>query len=108
MSQILTFKLPEGTPLETGKALEGEIKAIAEVKAAGLQQTRGLDAAAILLWLNLVNPGMDIVKKIIDAIRGKGLSGVEIQLPNNGGIIKVDSASPADLERLLKAVRQTS
>jgi len=51
---------------------------------------------------------MDVVKKIIEAIRGKGLTGVEIQLPNNGGTVKVDSASPADLEKLLQAVRQAS
>jgi len=40
MSQVLTLKLPEGTSLEDGKALEGEIKGIAQVTAAGLQQTR--------------------------------------------------------------------
>jgi len=111
MSQILTLKLPEGASLEDGKALEAEIKRIAEVKAAGVQQTRGLDlatAAGITVWLNLLNPAMDVVKKLIDVIRGKGLSGVEIQLPNNGGSVKVDSASPADLEKLLKAVRQAS
>jgi len=108
MSQVLTLKLPEGTSLEDGKALEGEIKGIAQVTAAGLQQTRGLDAAAIAIWLSIANPAMDVVKKIIEAIRGKGLTGVEIQLPNNGGTVKVDSASPADLEKLLKAVRQAS
>ena len=109
MSQILTVKLPQGASLEDGKALQTEIKGLAEVKAAGVQQVRGLDlaaAAGITVWLNLVNPAVDIVKKIIDVIRGRGLAGVEIQLPNNGGIIKVDSASMADVERLLKAVRQ--
>jgi hypothetical protein len=105
MSQTLTLKLPEGAPLEVGKALETEIKQISGIKSAGVQQTRGLDAAAIAVWLSIANPAMDVLKKIIDVVRGKGLSGVEIQLPNNGGIVKVDSASPADLEKLLKAVR---
>jgi hypothetical protein len=105
MSQVLTLKLPEGTSVESGKTLEAEIKVITGVKSAGIQQTRGLDAAALALWVGLANPVMDVVKKIIDVIRGKGLSGVEIELPNNGGTVKVDSASPADLERLLKAVR---
>jgi len=108
MSQVLTLKLPEGASVENGKALETEIKGIAGVKSAGVQQPRGLDAAAIAVWVGIANPAMDVIKKIIDVIRGKGLSGVEIQLPNNGGTIKVDSASPADLEKLLKAVRGTS
>ena len=105
MSQVLTLKLPEGASAETGKALEAEIKAIGGVKSAGVQQTRGLDAAAIAVWFGLANPAMDVIKKIIDLIRGKGLSGVVIELPNNGGTVKVDSASPADLERLLDVVR---
>jgi hypothetical protein len=108
MSQVLTLKLPEGASVENGETLEAEIKGIAGIKSAGVQQTRGLDAAAIAVWVGIANPAMDVIKKIIDVIRGKGLSGVEIQLPNNGGIVKVDSASPADLERLLKAVRGTS
>lgn len=108
MSQVLTLKLPEGTSVESGKTLEAEIKAITGVKSAGVQQTRGLDAAVIAVWVGLANPVMDVVKKIIDVIRGKGLTGVEIQLPHNGGTVKVDSASPADLERLLKAVRGES
>jgi hypothetical protein len=105
MSNVLTLKLPEGASAESGKNLEAEFKQIEGVKSAGVQQTRGLDAAAIAVWLSIANPAMDVIKKIIDVIRGKGLSGVEIQQPNNGGTIKVDSASPADLEKLLKAVR---
>jgi len=107
MSNVLTLKLPEGASVENGKSLEADFKQIEGIKSAGVQQTRGLDAAAIAVWLSIANPAMDVVKKIIDVIRGKGLSGVEIQLPNNGGTIKVDSASPADLEKLLKAVRGT-
>jgi hypothetical protein len=108
MPQILTVKLPQGASLEDGKALETEIKGLAEVKAAGVQQVRGLDlaaAAGITVWLNLMNPAIDVIKKIIEMIRRKGLSGVEIHLPN-GAIVKVDSASTADLERLLKLVHQ--
>jgi hypothetical protein len=107
MSNVLTLKLPEGASVANGKSLEADFKQIEGVKSAGVQQTRGLDAAAIAVWLSIANPAMDVIKKIIDVIRGKGLSGVEIQLPNNGGTIKVDSASPADLEKLLKAVRGT-
>jgi hypothetical protein len=106
MSQILTLKLPEGASVENGKALEAEMKQIAGIQSAGVQQTRGLDAAAIAVWVGLANPVMDVVKKIIDAIRGKGLTGVEIHLPNDGGVLKVDSASPADVEKLLKAMKK--
>src|ERR1700750_2828996 len=107
MSQVLTLKLPEGASVQNGKELETEIKQIPGIKSAGVQQTRGLDPS-IAVWRGLANPAMDVIKKIIDLIRGKGMTGVEIQLPNNGGTVNVDSASPADLERLLKAVRQPS
>jgi hypothetical protein len=108
MSQVLTLKLPEGASVENGKELEKEIKQIPGIKSAGVQQTRGLDAAFFAVWIGIANPAMDVIKKIIDVTRDKGLTGVEIQLPNNGGTVKVDSASPADLERLLKAVREPS
>ena len=107
MSQVLTLKLPVGASVQNGKELETEIKQIPGIKSAGVQQTRGLDPS-IAVWLGLANPAMDVIKKIIDLIRGKGMTGVEIQLPNNGGTVKVDSASPSDLERLLKAVREPS
>jgi hypothetical protein len=107
MSQVLTLKLPEGASVENGKELETEIKQIPGIKSAGVQQTRGLDPS-IAVWLGLAKPAMDVIKNIIDLIHGKGLTGVVIHLPNNGGIVKVDSASPADLERLLKAVREPS
>ena len=107
MAFTLTVKLPEGTSVEAGEALQKEIEGIDEVKAAGVQETRSLTAAAavVTVWLNLAKPAMDVVSKIIDVIRGKGLSGVEIQLPG-GGSVKVDSASMEDIEKLLKAVRQ--
>src|SRR5262249_62028905 len=96
MSQILTLKLPAGASAESGKALEAEIKQIAGIKSSGVQQTRGLDAAAIVVWVALGIPVMDVVKKIIDAIRGKGLTGVELRLPNKGGGVRGGSAPRAD------------
>jgi hypothetical protein len=106
MSQILTLKLPAGTSIESGKALEAEIKQIDGIKSAGVQQTRGV--AELAVWFGIAKPVMEVIKKIIDAIRGKGLTGVEIILPNNGGVVKADSASLADIEKLLKAVRGAS
>ena len=107
MALTFTVKLPEGASKEEGEELRKEIKAIAEVESAGVHETRSLTAAAavVTVWLNLAKPAMEVVSKIIDVIRGKGLSGVEIQLAG-GGSIKVDSASMEDIEKLLKAVRE--
>jgi len=105
MSEIITFKLPDGSSVESAKSLETGIKQIAGVSSAGVQQTRG--AEAIMVWVGLAKPVMDVVTKIIEFIKGKGLTGVEIQLPNHV-TLKVDSASPADIERLLKALREAS
>ncbi len=107
MSQILTLKLPFGTSPEAGKALKSEINSIAQVRAAGLQ-TRGLDATVIAIWINLVGPSMDVVEKIGYIIRERGLIGVEIHLPNNGGVVTVDSTSPADLEEPFNPVHLAS
>jgi hypothetical protein len=109
MTTTLTIRLPTGTSAEEAKALESQVKGIAEVKAAGVQQTRGLDAATIAVWLTIAKPAADLamtmVERLIAVIRGKGLSGVVIELPNNAGTVKVDSASAGDMEKLLKAVR---
>jgi hypothetical protein len=44
-----------------------------------------------------------IVKKVIETIRGKGISGAKIKLPN-GVEVAVDNASADEIERLLQAV----
>lgn len=106
MSQILTLKLPAGASVESAEALEAEIKQIDGIKSTGVQQARG--AAELAVWFGIAKPAMEVIQKIIDFIRGKGLNGVEIHLPNNGGVVKVDSASPGDIEKLLKAVRGAS
>jgi|ERR1051326_2651269 hypothetical protein len=103
MVPILTLKLPEGASVESGKALETEIKQIDGIKSSGVQQTRGLDAAAITVWFGIASSVMDVVKKIIEVVRGKGLTGVEIHLPT-GGVVKIDSASSAEIEKLVKAM----
>jgi hypothetical protein len=109
VAQILTLKLPAGTSTAVGEALERDIRLIAEVKAAGVQHTRGLDAATIAVWLSIAKPAadiaMDVVKRIIDIIRGKGMTGVVIELPDGAGSVKADYSSASDLEKLLKAVR---
>ena len=107
MSQIFTLKLPEGASVESAKALEAEIKQINGIKSSGVQQTRGLDAAAIAVWVGIAGPVMDVIQKIINAIQRKGLTDVEIHLPN-GGSVKAGAVSLADLEKLLKDVRRTS
>jgi hypothetical protein len=108
MPFILTVNLPEGTSLEEGEALQQEIKGVAEVKASGVQETRSVLAAVaiVTIWLNLAKPAMEVISKIIDLIRVKGLKDVVIELPNNGGSIKIDSASVEDIEKLLKVIHE--
>ena len=108
MTQILTLRLPAGSSAEDAKALRNEIVRISAVESAGVQQTRGLDAATIAIWLSVAKPvadlSMTLVRDLVDVIRGK-LRGVVIDLPDNGGTLKVDEASAADLAKLLEAMR---
>jgi hypothetical protein len=60
---------------------------------SALGQTRALDAAVIAVWLRVADLARDVIKKIIDVIRGKGLTGVVIDCPTMAE--QVDFASPA-------------
>jgi len=93
MLETLTLKLPAGASVESGKALEAEIKRINGIKCNAVHQMLGLNEAAITFEVGLANFVMDVVKTIIDVIRREGVNGVEIQLPNHSGTIRVDSRS---------------
>ncbi len=69
--------------------------------------TRSLTAALLLVKvvggaLADVATTVPIVEKVIGMIRGKGVTGAKIELPD-GTRIEVDNASVDDIERLLTA-----
>ncbi len=75
------------------------------VEATG--DTRSLAGALILVKviggaLSDVAAALPVIRKIVETIRGAGVTGAEIELPN-GAKISVDNASVDDIERLIAA-----
>lgn len=115
MPDILTIALPgsisEAEIAEITQALK-EIQAVESVKDTRPPVQRGVDPATIKVWIEVaigvigfISAAMPLIKKVIATIRGKGISGAKIKLPN-GTEISVDNASPEEIEKILKAMEK--
>jgi hypothetical protein len=112
MQDLFTIILPDNALEKDIEAIQDTLKTLDEVSDTGVDTNRGLDAASIMVWVELVSgvlgavsTAVPIVKKVIAMIRGKGISGAKIKLPN-GVEISVDNASADEIGRLLQAVAQ--
>ena len=109
MTDALRITLP-GSTMADAQSISTTLRALSEVESAQPSQTRA-DPASVLLFVELagsvftaVATAIPIVQKVIAAIRGKGIKGAVIEFP--GGVkLSVDSASAADIERLIRAAR---
>jgi hypothetical protein len=107
MSDVIEIELPESVSDDDLEALERELAGLDEVGAAGSTETRAIDPVSIGLWIALASDALGLasaVGKVVDLIRGKGIEGATLKLPD-GTEISVDRASVADIERLLAAAR---
>jgi hypothetical protein len=55
--------------------------------------------------LQNVGTALPVVQKIVELLRGRGVSGATIELPD-GTKISVDNASAADIEHILEAAKK--
>jgi len=92
--------------------ITSKLKSEAEIVDAGSASSRNIDPGSIMVWvqvasgvLGAVATAMPIVEKIIKVIRGNGVSGATIKLPN-GAEVSVDNASTKEIERLILAAKQ--
>lgn len=111
MEDLFSIELPTTVSDSELEALKSEIKQLNDVADAGLEDTRGIDPVSLGIWvqaaagvLGVVGTAVPIIQKIIEMIRGKGIPGAKITLPN-GVTISADEVSAKDLERLLRAVK---
>jgi hypothetical protein len=107
--QIVVSSKGSGGALDT---LTDTLKSEADIVHAGSASSRGMDPGSVMVWvqvasgvLGAVATAMPIVEKIIKVIRGNGISGATIKLPN-GAEVSVDNASTKDVERLILAAQQ--
>jgi hypothetical protein len=110
MADAVMVILP-GKDAATGKRVSEGLNALPEVDSATPEATRFVDPAAVTLFVQLAGSvlgvaatAVPIIQKIVETIRGKGVSGAVIELPG-GGKLSVDNASVKDIERLIRASR---
>jgi hypothetical protein len=103
----LSIEIPEGASQETLRELTDDLRRLEEVEETN-EPTRSVVGTALVLVkvagpiLEGVSTAVPVVQKIMGLIRGKGVAGAKIELPD-GTKLAVDSASAADIERLLEA-----
>jgi hypothetical protein len=110
VSKILTVVLPKDTEARIATDLSGELRGLEGVLNAGTTASRSLEVAALAVWIalpevvNLAKTALELVQRIIDLVKGRGIQGVTIELPN-GAKIAVDHASPADIQKIVGALK---
>lgn len=111
MSKVVKVVLPQGTEEGTALDLSAELRRLEGVSGSGTTASRGLEIAALAVWLTvssdavgLANSAFELVQKIVDLVKGKGIQGVSIELPN-GAKISVDRASAADIQKIVGALQ---
>jgi ferric-dicitrate binding protein FerR (iron transport regulator) len=109
----LSIEFPRGTSPDTLRAVADELDQLDEVDQTKPSSERSVLGAALLL-VNVAGPvlqnvatALPVVQKIVEALRGRGVTGATIELAD-GTKISVDSASAEDIERILEAAKKSS
>src|SRR5512142_985399 len=104
----LSIEFPRGTSADTVQSVAADLDRLDEVGETEAPTERSVIAAALLL-VNMAGPVLQnvstaapVIQKIIESIRGRGVTGATIELPA-GTKISVDNASAEDIERILEA-----
>lgn len=106
MSDVFKIELAEGASHQEAATLVSALSEVDGVEETSAD-TRSLTAALLLVKvvggaLADVASALPILEKVVGMIRGKGVTGAKIELPD-GTRIEVDSASVDDIQRLLSA-----
>jgi hypothetical protein len=113
MEDVFEIELPASATEEDAAALEDALKQLDEVEDAGSTESRGIDPGMVSLWvqavsgsLGVIGTAVPIIRKVLGVIRGRGVRGARLKLAD-GTEISVDEASEADLERLIRAAKES-
>ncbi len=112
MPDILTITLPTSVSKTEIAEISQALKKVQAVESVQETTSRGVDPATAKIWIEvavgvvgLVSAAIPVIKEIITMIRGKGISGAQIKLPN-GTEISVDNASSEEIEKIIKMTEQ--
>ena len=105
----LVIEFGGGVPGEELRSLRDGLGGLEGVEDTVSMDTRGVDAATAMLWVQVaagvigaVGSALPVIRSVVEMVRGKGIRGAKIRLPN-GVEISVDEATPQELERLIGA-----
>lgn len=92
------------------EAIAREAGALEGVQGSGVSQTRSLDPASLMAWVQLgsavvaaMGAAVPVIQKILDVLRARGHKNAHIRFPD-GTEISVE-ATPDEVERLVGKVR---
>lgn len=113
MQETFQISFPATASGEDINAVQSALKDIDGITSTGSVASRTLEPGSIMIWVELVagvlggvSAALPLVQKVIKIVRGKGISGVNIKLPN-GADISIDNATASEIERLLRTVEQS-
>jgi len=107
----LRIEFPRDTPQDTVRSVADEVDQLDDVDDTRPETERSIIGAALLVVsvagpvLQNVGTALPVVQKIVELLRGRGVSGATIELPD-GTKISVDNASAADIEKILEAAKK--
>lgn len=111
MGDVFKVVLPTGISKDEIVSLEAELNDIDVVEDAGRASSRAFDAASATLsirveggMLDLVGTAVPLLNKVLDTIRGRGIKGARITMPN-GTTVEADEISVRGLEALVRVAR---
>jgi hypothetical protein len=109
----LSIEFPRGTSADVVGSVADQLEGLDEVDKTSAPTERSVVGVALLVVsvagpvLQHVATAVPVVQQIVELIRGRGVTGATIELPD-GTKISVDNASAEDIERILEAAKKTS
>jgi hypothetical protein len=104
MSNVIEIELPRGANQSEAQALRDELTRLTDVHSSDVVQPKAIDPASLIVWVKLAAAALPVLTAVVNLIRGRRMKNVRLKVGDNS--IEVDSASPAELEKVLVALRE--
>ena len=103
MPNVIEIELPRGASQSEAQALRDELRRLSDVHSTDVVQPKAIDPASLIVWVKLAAAALPILTSVVTLIRGRQMKNVRLKVGDK--TIEVDGASPAELEKVLVALR---
>jgi len=103
MANIIEIELPRGTDSALAESLAEDLRGVGDVRSSELARPKVVDPASLIVWVKLASAALPVLTSLVTLLRGRQLKNVRIK--SGDKVIEVDSASAADVESLVTAMR---